>query len=432
MSNTKQVYIQVNAENIASNGTASYSGGNPIVRFSLGEREMHLIPSSIRLSGQIACFYNSAQAGSLSASNLNISNKLGAMGVVEQIQIASQRTKQTIEHITHVDRLYSSLETIRSSEQDYCSPFNNERLVVPNKFLQEKVVSNPTTKNTPSTFCIPLICGFTAGSDLCPLSAVNGVGGIEITLSLASNSSFFYNSSLTPSTDMDSAFYELSNLQIFAEGIISSDGSPLPVINELDYISINSYYETINSTNATINMPLAKSRVLGVFANFMPSSYINNRDFDGTQCRPPLNSDGTVAKISQLTFTKGGVRLPLQYNISTIHRDQNTDSCDAQILYNYINGITSFVNLNRTNINNLNTNCVNGATDKLVRELGNLYGIGVSFTNISRDGIDFMNESFGVQIDLDLTSDNPNSVFLFAVNRQTITFNSQNGIMVSN
>ena len=83
-------------------------------------------------------------------------------------------------------------------------------------------------------------------------------------------------------------------------------------------------------------------------------------------------------------------------------------------------------------INNLNTNCVNGATDKLVRELGNLYGIGVSFTNISRDGIDFMNESFGVQIDLDLTSDNPNSVFLFAVNRQTITFNSQNGIMVSN
>ena len=43
-----------------------------------------------------------------------------------------------------------------------------------------------------------------------------------------------------------------------------------------------------------------------------------------------------------------------------------------------------------------------------------------------------MNESFGVQIDLDLTSDNPNSVFLFAVNRQTITFNSQNGIMVSN
>ena len=157
MSNTKQVYIQVNAENIASNGTASYSGGNPIVRFSLGEREMHLIPSSIRLSGQIACFYNSAQAGSLSASNLNISNKLGAMGVIEQIQIASQRTKQTIEHITHVDRLYSSLETIRSSEQDYCSPFNNERLVVPNKFLQEKVVSNPTTKNTPSTFCIPLI-----------------------------------------------------------------------------------------------------------------------------------------------------------------------------------------------------------------------------------------------------------------------------------
>ena len=432
MSNTKQTYIQVTPSNVLSNGKVSYRNGNPVLRFEIGEREMHLIPSSIRLSGKLACYYNSAEDVNLSASHLDISNKLGAMGVIEQIQIASQRTKQTIEHVKHADRLYSSLETIRSSKIDYCDPFNNERLVVPNKFLQQKVTSNPTTKTTPATFCIPLICGFTMGSDLCPLSATNGVGGIEITISLQPDSNFFYNASTTTITDMESAFYELSDLQLFAEGIISSDGSPLPPISQLDYISINSYYETINSTNAIINMPLAKSRVLGVFANFLPSSYINNRQFDGTQCRPPLNTDGTVAKINKLTFTKGGMRLPLEYNIDTIHRDQDSDSCDAQILYNYINGITSFVDLKRTNINSLTTNCVEGATDKLVRELGNLYGVGVSFTNISRDGIDFLNDSFGIQLDLDLTSDNPNSVFLFAVNRQTIMFNNQQGIMVAN
>ncbi len=424
----KNTYIQVTPSNVLSNGKVSYRNGNPVIRFEIGERDMHLIPSSIRLSGKLATFYNSAGELAKNASFLNLSNKLGAMGVIEQIQFASQRTKQTLEHIKHCDRLYSSLMGVRSSLQDYMDPYGNESLTVPNKFLQQKVVSYPAAKNTPLNFCMPLISGFTQGSDMYPLKG----NVLEITISLQPDSNLLYNASCGAIAGQDTAFYELSDLGVFAEGVVSTDGSPLPEINSLKYNSISSYYETINSTNAIINMPLSKRNVLGVFANFIPSNYLNNREFDGSQCRPPLNSDGTVARIEKLNFTRGGQRFPLEYNIDTIHRDQNVERCDSQILYNYINGITEFSRLKRTLVNQQNTNTIDGATDKEVRQLGNLYGIGVSMTNISRGGIDFLNESLGIQMDLELTSDNPNSVFLFAINREKITFSNTQGIMVSN
>jgi hypothetical protein len=428
----KNTYIQVTPSNVLSNGKVSYRNGNPVIRFEIGERDMHLIPNSIRLSGKLACFHNSNNDVSLNASNLNFSNKLGAMGVIEQIQFSSQRTKQTIEHIKHCDRLYSSLIGVRSSLQDYMDPYGNERLTVANKFLQKKAVSYPATKTNPLNFCIPLVSGFTMGSDLIPLSVNNGIGGLEITITLQPDSNFFFNNAATPETGQNTAFYELSDLELFAEGVVSADGSPLPVITQMEYNTISSYYETINSTNATINMPLSKRAVLGIFANFIPSNYLNNREFDGTQCRPPLNDNGDVAVINKLTFTRGGQRFPLEYNIDTIHRDQGVENCDSQILYNYVNGISEFSKLRRTLLNQQTTNTVNGATDKDVRQLGNLYGVGVSFTNISRDGVDFMNESLGINIDLDLTSDYPNSVYLFALNKEKIAFNNTQGIVVMN
>jgi len=43
-----------------------------------------------------------------------------------------------------------------------------------------------------------------------------------------------------------------------------------------------------------------------------------------------------------------------------------------------------------------------------------------------------MNESLGINIDLDLVSDYPNSVYLFALNKEKIAFNNTQGIVVMN
>ena len=52
--------------------------------------------------------------------------------------------------------------------------------------------------------------------------------------------------------------------------------------------------------------------------------------------------------------------------------------------------------------------------------VGCSWGLGVAYDSISNQGLDFGQVPFGVQLDVDLTSDHPNAVFLFVHSRQTI------------
>ena len=51
---------------------------------------------------------------------------------------------------------------------------------------------------------------------------------------------------------------------------------------------------------------------------------------------------------------------------------------------------------------------------------GSAWGIGVAYDSISNQGLDFGQVPFGVQLDLELTSNHPNAVFLFVHSRQTV------------
>jgi hypothetical protein len=55
---------------------------------------------------------------------------------------------------------------------------------------------------------------------------------------------------------------------------------------------------------------------------------------------------------------------------------------------------------------------------------GQNLGIGVSYDVISDQGVDFSSQAFGAQLTLDLISDTPHAIFLFAHNKQTIAYNS--------
>ena len=134
-----------------------------------------------------------------------------------------------------------------------------------------------------------------------------------------------------------------------------------------------------------------------------------------------INSDGSIAHINQLIFTRGGERFPLAYNLDTLQKDTpRIEEVDSQIVRNYISSVKDFVGLQRTTISPVNTKSVSGTNDKLGVETGQNFGIGVSYTNISQDGVSFQNSPFGVQIECGLTSNNPTGVFLFAHCRNTL------------
>ena len=61
----------------------------------------------------------------------------------------------------------------------------------------------------------------------------------------------------------------------------------------------------------------------------------------------------------------------------------------------------------------------------------NHFFVGVNFDNISNQGVDFTTAQLGIQMELGLITDNPQTIFLFIHHKNTLVFNP-NGLQVLN
>ena len=165
--------------------------------------------------------------------------------------------------------------------------------------------------------------------------------------------------------------------------------------------------------------------------NIVPSAHINSWTRDGLATLGFSNSDGSRAQVEQLVFTRAGERVPLEYNIDTLQKSQagrSNENPDAQIVRNYMNAVMAFAKISRTSVEpsvfrniDYGTNFVDAKT---IIDGGAAWGIGVSYDSISNSGVDFSTSPFGVQLQLRLTSDSPQAVFLFVHARQTVVSSS--------
>jgi hypothetical protein len=441
-------HLHIVPSNTLSNGKVSFKNGNPVIQFIIGEQDRLLVGQSVRLCGKFRVWKDQLNvAGSVpsDADQISMPGRLGVYSCIDQLVLKSQQTHQVIEHIRHYNRFCSSFVPITHSLQDNMGSLAEQSLCMPNYQLQQdSVVRIPTSYNTANEFCIALPCGLFNGTQNIPLSGTWGLKGllVEIHLSPDNNVLFAQNGTTTTLTD---AFYEFNDLKLVAEAV-----NPTPEMlkdysakgNAFEYNSISSYFTSINSTNAIINFNLGLSRVLGVFCNFIASNRINNMAWDGMNTDYLRNSDAafTPANITQVVFTRGGVKFPLEYNIDWMGAsgtDGNIKQTDAQIQRNYINAVAPFSKLGRTMPNACNTFTFDvslAAADQNGRgveeiEGGQNYGVGMAYDNISGDGVDFSSQQWGLNMTTQLTSNNPHACFVFVHSKNTLTFN-QNGLQV--
>ena len=434
-------YLQLFPSNHSSTGSISYRDGNPVVNFVLGEQERFLIGSSVRLCGNIAIYKASDGAGfgdvPVAADDLNVSPKLSTYGMLDQIVISSQKNKNVIEHVRHYGRYLASYLPAVSSIQEAQGHLGVTANTLPD-FNANKIqyVNNLNGADGAgnfrgNSFCINMPTGFLNSKQPIGLSGKGwGTGGLEFAVHLAPDSQFL-NGSWT------NAFYQLTNVCMICEVINPSVDELSRLMNQssgtMEYNAISSYYTTIASSNAIINFRLGLSKVLGIFMNFIPSQYLNNLAYDSYGTLPLLNNAtaGEIAPIKQIVFTKGGERLPLMYNLDTNVRDNATSQiADPQLFRNFMNCFVPYMKNIKTQISpitNLRYIAMDGEKD--YANAGQMFGVGVSFDDISGEGIDFRNENFGAQLETGLTEDVPHSAFLFVRSKQTLVFNS-NGLQV--
>ena len=401
-----------------------------------------MIGQSLRVTGKFTAFASEG-AISTSATGLRMNEQLGVYSCFNEVHISSQKTAQNIETIRHYPRMMSSYLGVTSSLQDGISHLNETALIDMNYALQERgVIENPSSKTTSNSFCVPLVCGLLNGTDPIPLSSQWGVGGLDISIHLAPDSNVFFSSG-SNTTAITGAYYELSDVKLVCEVIRPAPDMLSRLMsqteNVFEYNSITSMFNTINSRNGVLNFPLGVSRCLGVFLNIVPASHINNLAFDGTATLPPTNSAGTRATISQLVFTRGGERFPLEYNVDTLQKDTPRNlTMDSQVVRNYMNAVMGFSKIERTNVspfNNFYEDYTTGTNAflyaKEIIEGGAKFGLGVSYDQISGQGVSFADVPFGLQMTSDITTDSPQGIYLFAHCKNTVVSNGQ-GIQIMN
>ena len=423
--------VEIVPSNVTANGSISFRDGNPVVQFVLGEQDRLLLGNSIRFCGKFRAMLSSASSSTSDVSQLAMSEKLGVYSCIDTLTIKSQRTGQTLESIRHYNRFLSSYLPTTTSLQDNIGHMSESALIMPSYAAQqESVVNIPSASSTMNNFCMALPCGMFNGGEPIPLMP-EAVGGLLIELHLAPDSQVFHTQGDSDSASYSDSFYEFTDVSLVAE--LSEPGPD--VIQQLksrpsgtyEYNSISSYYQTINSGNGIINFQLGLSRVLGVFCNVVPAAHINNVLFDGLATLYPTNVDGSSADVKELFFTRNGTKFPLDFNINTLQqKDPANQIADSQIIYEYMNAVQKFADITRTTLSPVNVRLSDvGRFDKDFADGGCGWGLGVSYDNISDQGVDFSNVNFGINMSLDLTSDSPQAFFVFAHSKQTLVFGPQ-------
>ncbi len=433
-------YIQLFPSNHTSTGTISYRDGNPVVSFILGEQDRYLIGSSVRLCGNISIYKTpSGNFGNipLEADDLTVNPKLSTYGMLDQIVISSQKNKNVIEHVRHYGRYLASYLPAISSIQEAQNHLGVTANTMPNylanqlQYVNNLNGSSATDRNfRGNAFCINLPTGFLNSKEPIGLSGRGwGTGGLMFDIHLAPDSQFL-NGSWTQ------AFYQLTDVSLICEVINPSVDELSRLMrqtsNTMEYNAISSYYTTIASSNAIINFRLGLSRVLSIFMNFIPSTYLNNLAEDSYQTSPLINNTATgeIAPIKQVIFTRGGERMPLQYNIdANVRNDLTSKIADPQIYRNYLNAFVPFMKNNKSQVSTITSDRVVAVDNVDYANAGSMFGVGVAFDHISGTGVDFRSENFGLQMETGLTADVPHSAFLFVRSQQTLVMNA-NGLQV--
>ncbi len=434
-------HLEIVPSNITSDGKLSYKNGQPTIQLLIGAQDRFIVPGSVRLTGEITIKKNDTTIP-LESDGIRMNERLGVHSVIDTLSIFSQRSSQTIETINHHNRFMSSYLSVTQSQGDFACHAYETSLRFPNyKAQQLGVITNTQAASasggdSPNSFCIPLVSGLFLGQEPIPLSNSWGVGGLLVEIQLSPDQNVLFSADNTDTTLLDS-YYELSNVRLICE--VQTPGADFKpqMTNTFTYNSISSYYNTINSRNAVLNFNLGLKSVLGAFMNVVPSSHINSWTRDGLATLGFSNKDGSRSKVNQLVFTRAGQRVPLEYNIDTLQKTELAgnlnENADAQIVRNYMNAVQNFAKINRTSVGPETFRSIgygtNFADAKTIVKGGSAWGIGVAYDSISNQGIDFGQVPFGVQLDLELTSDHPNAVFLFVHSRQTIV-SSDNSIQV--
>ena len=457
-------YIEIRPDNLDSNGEVSFKGGFPQVSWTIQSQDALLNMRSIRINGDLQIYRDNASPSTpVKAADLpnsiTMDPRLGVYAMFEQLTIRHNKTKSPVETIKHYNKFMSSYLGATHSGEDLRGHLQETALINPNsRTMLEQVVQSSAGAGLgqarKNSFSCHLPSGFLMGNTDGLNLMETGFGGIQLELNMCPDSNCLFSQSGVVNATNSEAHYVFSNLSLTAE-VMEPDPSQLPALRSqtsgaISYNTINTLYTTINTSNAQLQFNLGMKELQSVFMTFTPSVNINTLAENGLATTYMSNSTGgkLLAPFDRIQFLRGGQKFPADFDMvpnSTKSQNQNLtgannswtfNNSDSQLTRQFMDAIIPEFMAERTSISPANmvrdynmtsTNFENQY--KTVRDGGSMLGLGMRYSQFT--GSDFSSAQWGCSIDSKLTTDSPQSVFIFFKGRNTCVYNSSGVQIIS-
>ncbi len=398
-----------------SNASASVSpsNGSPLIQFNIGSiQNQTLIGTSVRLNGKIKFSKNGGAIGDVGV----LLNNIGIYSVLSQLQI-NGRNGSDIETIDNYNRYLASAFKSTLGQQKQMNSSTIENLTSPNVYVSTKSLLNTMSEKP---FSLELPCGLLSGD--IPLG-MDQSGGISINLNVAQNSNVFFG--LTPASraQANGCEYELLDLNLTFNTRLSTPEELR--MKSMQYNSIQTFTREVNNNHNSINLNTGLSRVVSMFANFLPSSHNNNYNYDGLDVSPFKDNDDLIDNVVKIQVLKGGQKTPYLFDLETYNNSNHQLS--TQLARNF----------KAVFVNSINTTseCYRSQTNtppnfRLLPIDSNFnYGIGVPYSTFA-NGVNFSRDQFTLIIDKTSINPQPYSAFCFFKNINTLNFNGNGNVSI--
>tara|TARA_R110000737_G_scaffold11931_2_gene27869 strand:- start:4015 stop:5397 length:1383 start_codon:yes stop_codon:yes gene_type:complete len=298
--------------------------------------------------------------------------------------------------------------------------------------------------DTKINFSMNILAGFLQGAPI----DLQLVRGLRITITLASDlfvcgNNFWDNGISTGGTIDSGAYYSLTDVNMSYElEVPDAQGQQAMVANtsgSWDYNEYSSFYQVIQSTDMNAVMNVNTSRTIGTIMNMIPSQFLNNYSYNSNWATKLMTPDAggrltNQLDLEELTFTKGGLRIPLDFEVRTLEEERQ-GVATSQKNFEELNAVrdvwamSSFMKSLRTELSLQNSSGVARFSDSMsVNDATSVNGVGVRYDAITNNGLNFKGTPLGLRLQsappvgIPLQ---PHSLFAYVFHKNTIMF--QNG-----
>jgi len=426
-------YVKLTPTNNSSNEW-SYAKGNNIIRFSIAEQDAYLLANQVELQFNFKVFTDTTFASSVkNADAFQIDEKTGVEGIIKTLTVSSRRYATSIcEQIRDWNQLVSVAKPALSSKRDILTQHNHGNIAVGQGVynVDEEAIDqgNLDSLRVNDAKLQRKFYQFEDGNGNvnqylgwdCSINLYSGIflqdkldlrlfGGLEIEIELGSNVNFFENANNNVSYQISDVILNCPFLYK-SEAELSSGVQPA----SLQFLTWNSLYNVAQSTDTTITNKVGIRSVLSMVQKFVPVSYINNSSEHAKAFA------GWNPGVKRLTYHRNGQRYPLEYEIKTERGEGNPDvevikEKNPQVLINSLSAFQNYKDVKHSHITSQNLDNRQNAP----------YYLGVSFDQISGQGIDLSGGT--VSTELVSTLQNPQNntavpfgVYTFFLNKNTL------------